>query len=324
VATRVAGSKLVAIACMGGLGALVVAGLLPGAPSAGSSVMSSSSRGAPENSANFVQVAQAARVAMIRSVPARADSAVVPTTVATTVPTATPSSGVNVDERPAPAPVPAAPVPQVVASPGNPPADVAPSPNFVDSCSGTSYDDSAGCVNATVQAIDNARAQEGLPNMTIPGNWTSLTPQQQLFVATNLERTVRGLAPLSAMATSLDQSAQQGASADQDPSPTAGFPFTRWGANWSGGFGNPLEAMYMWMYDDGEGSANLDCTPSNPSGCWGHRDNVLLAMSCTPCVMGAGFVAQAYQGGPSMAELLVSTSGNPAVDFTWQQEEAFL
>jgi len=252
--------------------------------------------------------------------------AVVATTVPTTVPTLVPTAAAHLDTKstPAPAPAPVAPANHVVASPGNPPANIAPSPNFVDSCSATSYDDSTGCVDDAVQAIDNARADEGNSALTLPANWTSLTPQQQLFVATNLERTVRGLAPLSAMATSLDQSAQQGATADQDPSPVAGFPYSRWGGNWSGGFGNPLEAMYMWMYDDGEGSANIECTPTNPSGCWGHRDNVLMSIACAPCVMGAGFAPQAYDGGPSITELLVSTSGSPAVDFSWQQEEAYL
>ncbi len=160
--------------------------------------------------------------------------------------------------------------------------------------------------------------------MTLPSNWTSLTAEQQMFVVTNLERTARGLAPMSAMATSLDQSSEQAAGAGSDPSPAAGFPFKEWGGNWSGAMGNPLEAMYMWMYDDGEGSANIDCTATNTSGCWGHRDNVLLVMSCAPCVMGAGFSATAYRGTPSMTELLVSTSGSPAVDFTWQEEEPYL
>lgn len=143
-------------------------------------------------------------------------------------------------------------------------------------------------------------------------------------MATNLERTVRGLPPLSAMATSLDQSAQQAAAGNRDPSPAAGFPFSEWGGNWGGALGNPLEVIYLWVYDDGEGSANIDCTATDTSGCWGHRDNVLMIMSCTPCVMGVGFDPTSYQGTPSLSELLVNTSGSPAVDFTWQQEEPFL
>jgi hypothetical protein len=160
--------------------------------------------------------------------------------------------------------------------------------------------------------------------MSLPGNWGALTPQEQLYVGTNLERTVRGLAALSAMATVLDQSAAQGAATGNDPAPPGGFPFEQWGANWAGGMGNPLEAIYYWMYDDGPGSSNADCTPGHTSGCWGHRDELLLTLTCTPCVMGTGFAVHGWGGQPSWAELLVGTSGSPALDFTWQQESAYL
>jgi hypothetical protein len=83
--------------------------------------------------------------------------------------------------------------------------------------------------------------------------------------------------------------------------------------------GNVLEAMYFWMYDDGMNSGNIDCTPSNQSGCWGHRDNVLMSLQCQPCVMGTGYAANGYQGYPSWAEILVDTSGSPRLDFSWSQ-----
>ncbi len=88
--------------------------------------------------------------------------------------------------------------------------------------------------------------------------------------------------------------------------------------------GNPLEALYFWMYDDGTGSANVDCTPSNQTGCWGHRENILLKLSCNVCVMGTGWDPTGYSGDPSMTELLVDTSARPPVEFTWQQESAYL
>jgi hypothetical protein len=151
-----------------------------------------------------------------------------------------------------------------------------------------------------------------------------LSAERQLFVSTNLERTARGLPPLSAMASELDQTAEQAAAQGSDPTPPSGFPYSRWGSNWAGAVGNPLEAMYFWMYDDGPGSANVECTPSNQSGCWGHRDNVLLVLSCNTCVMGAGWSDHGYDNGPSMTEILVDTSGDPPVDFTWQEESAYL
>jgi ribosomal protein L24E len=213
---------------------------------------------------------------------------------------------------------------QGILPPGNPPANIAPSPNFLSSCSGTHFDNSTTCVNATLAAIANGRATEGLPGMVLPTNWYALSPQQQLFVSTNLERTVRGLAPLVAMSSALDGAALGGAEQSNDPSPPAGFPWSQWGSNWAGAVGNPLEADYFWMYDDGLGSSNIDCTSGNQAGCWGHRDNVLLGLNCTPCEMGTGFDATGYQGYPGWAELLVDTSGAPGVDFSWSQETPYL
>jgi len=249
---------------------------------------------------------------------------------ATTVPPApvTTTPPVHPAPKPPPSPPPAhtaaATATHGILPPANPPANIAPKPNFLTACSGTTEDDSSGCVTTTVAAIDNGRGAEGLPGMTLPSNWNALTAQEQLYVATNLERTVRGLPPLTSMASALDQAAAEGAASGSDPSPPAGFPFSRWGSNWAGGVGNPLEAVYYWMYDDGPGSTNAECTPGNDSGCWGHRDVILLSLSCAPCVMGTGFAAHAWGGQPSWAELLVATSGSPAADFTWEQETPYL
>ncbi|MGH9029709.1 MAG: hypothetical protein ACRDV4_08865 [Acidimicrobiales bacterium] len=208
--------------------------------------------------------------------------------------------------------------------PGNPPQNIQPSPDFLGQCSGFNYDDTDACVLTTLQAIDNAREHEGLPAMILPTNWTSLSPQQQLYVATNLERTVRGLAPMSGMASALDQSAAQAAVANEDPVPPAGFSWSTWGSNWAAAVGNPLEAIYFWMYDDGIGSSNIDCTVSNTSGCWGHRDNVLAEMSCGTCVMGSGFDPTAWEGYPSWTELLVQANGSSALDCAWNSELQYL
>jgi hypothetical protein len=213
---------------------------------------------------------------------------------------------------------------QGIVPPANPSANIPPSPDFFDDCSGTSYDDSPGCVSAAVAAIDNARAQEGLPGMVLPTNWDALTPPEQLFVLTNLERTVRGLPPLVAMSTVLDQAAAQGAADGNDPTPPAGYPWTLWGSNWGGAIGSPLVVMYLWMYDDGPGSANVDCPTAGSPGCWGHRDNVLLNLACQECLMGSGFDPTGWEGDPAWAELLVDTSGPQSLQFTWDQELPYL
>ncbi|MFC0081534.1 hypothetical protein ACFFRE_05150, partial [Aciditerrimonas ferrireducens] len=204
--------------------------------------------------------------------------------------------------------------------PANPPANIPPNPDLLAICSPSGYDDSAACVDASVKAIDNARSQEGLPGIELPGNWYQLTPAEQLFVATNLERTVRGLPPMAGLTSALDQAAATGAAQGADPEPPAGYPASAWGSNWAGGLSNPLEVVYYWMYDDGPGSPNVACPNAGAPGCWGHRDNVLMEVSCQDCVMGAAFDSTGWQGGPSWAELLVETSGSDPTSFSWSAE----
>jgi len=239
-----------------------------------------------------------------------------PSHAAPSIPAPTPTSTTVPRSPSAPAVPAASTVTRGILPPQNPATNIPPEPNFLNDCSGQQYDDSAGCVSATLAAIANGRAAEGLPAMTLPGNWGSLSPQEQLFVATNLERTVRGLPELPTMVSPLDQASTAGAASNVDPSPPSGFGFVRWGSNWAGAVGNPLEAIYFWMYDDGPGSSNIDCTAGNSSGCWGHRDNVLLPISGPYLQMGVGYVASAYQGTPSWTELLVQATGPSPVDFS--------
>ena len=244
-----------------------------------------------------------------------AASAPVPVPVPVPVPTPAPKS----ETLPTPVSQTAAPPvptrPEGILPPQEPPANISPRPNFLASCSGSQYDDSGGCVQAALAAIANGRQAEGLPPMIIPGNWGRLTPEEQLFVATNLERTVRGLPALTAMVNPLDLAAAAGAASNSDPAPPPGFGFVQWGSNWAGALGNPLEAIYFWMYDDGLGSSNIQCRAGDTSGCWGHRDNVLLRFSGQNLVMGVGYVGTAYRGSPSWTELLVEATGSSPVDF---------
>ena len=81
--------------------------------------------------------------------------------------------------------------------PANPVYNIPPAPDFLWSCSEHAVDESTGCTDAALDAVDHARALEGLPPMVLPTQWAALTPARQLFVVTNLERTARGLAPLA-------------------------------------------------------------------------------------------------------------------------------
>jgi len=140
------------------------------------------------------------------------------------------------------------------------------------SCATSGYDNSPGCTQASLDQLNQGRASEGLAPESLPADWYGLSPAQQLLVATNSERTVRGLAALTEN-SSLDGDAAQGASSGTDPSPSQNYQ--SWGSNWAGDYQNALEAAYAWVYNDGPGSPNVDCTPSNPAGCNGHRKNVL-------------------------------------------------
>ena len=160
----------------------------------------------------------------------------------------------------------------------------------------------AACEASVVADINAARASEGVPPMTLPPSYNSLTVPQQLLVLANLERIGRGLIPVGGLSAALNATASSAALADADPNPSASNG-NALSANWAGGTASPLIADFMWMYDDGLGSGNIDCAYNNQSGCWGHRDDTLYPFSA-PLVMGAAY-APATVDGPSLAELFV-------------------
>ena len=187
---------------------------------------------------------------------------------------------------------------------------------------------SAPCVAATLQATDGARGREGLGPLALPGDYSSLTPAEQLFVLANSERVDRGLPPALGLVDELNQDAQAGAQANTDPRPVVlppGVGIVRWASNWAENAG-ALGSNYNWMYDDGPGSGNLACG-SGGGGCWGHRDNILgfspsqLAASGGLLVMGAGEAAPAAAA-PWMSdtELFAVITKSPAYYvYTWAQ-----
>lgn len=92
---------------------------------------------------------------------------------------------------------------------------------------------------------------------------------------------------------------------------------------WAGNNLTPIAADYGWMYADGYGSNNLDCTTPSSSGCWGHRDAILgkyTGLFCSDCYVGAAFSEPAANGWKtSYAEIMVEPA-NPGIVkpwFTW-------
>ncbi|MEA2213640.1 MAG: hypothetical protein QOF83_3588 [Solirubrobacteraceae bacterium] len=182
---------------------------------------------------------------------------------------------------------------------------------------------SAACVGAAVYTLDQARASLGQPAYQLPTNFAALSPAQQGFVLANLDRTLYGQPPMTGLTAALNSDAMGGVHADADPQPTAAN-YLAWTANWAGGFVNMPYAYEAWMYDDGPGSGNLDCTAGNTSGCWGHRHDVLYKFdAASPLAVG---VAQGTDpdGVTGFAMLLFEGDDtyHPTYTYTWAQAVA--
>jgi hypothetical protein len=157
------------------------------------------------------------------------------------------------------------------------------------------------CESSALADLNAARAAEGVAPMQLPGDFGTLSVPHQLLVLSNLERVDRGLAPVIGLSGPLDQDALTGAQNDADPVPSNPND-GNFSSNWEGGYGSPLEADFVWMYDDGFGSNNIDCTSPTAMGCWGHRHDILSPFDA-PVVMGAADAQGQF--GPSQTELFV-------------------
>jgi hypothetical protein len=182
----------------------------------------------------------------------------------------------------------------------NPSSNRTPSQPTLQACDSSAA--SQACIDAALADVNAARVSEGVVPMVLPGDWNSLTIPQQLLVLSNLERIDRGLVAVEGLSANLDSYAQTGADNDEDPFEDP-FPGSEETSNWEGGYVSALESDFGWMYDDGYGSPNLDCTSPTAEGCWGHRDDILAGFAA-PLVMGAAY-APGEQYGASETELFV-------------------
>lgn len=183
----------------------------------------------------------------------------------------------------------------------NPAANISPT-HAMDQACGTGT--APGCQQAVLDAIDAARAAEGVGPLVLPPYYGSLSVAEQLLVLANLERTARGLPGFTGLSAQLDGMALSGADTNNDPN---GPNDTSWGSNWAGGEPTALLADFDWMYDDGIGSPNMDCSEEHQAaGCWDHRENILGDYGSHPSI---GAAATTVDGVSSMAEIL--SSGPP-------------
>jgi hypothetical protein len=182
---------------------------------------------------------------------------------------------------------------------------------------------STACVNASVYWLDQARATLHQGPYKLPSNFASLSPDKQVFILVNLDRIQYGLAPMTGLTRELDGFALTGVRDDRDPESTD--PDFQNDGNWAGAYTNMVVAYEEWMYDDGLGSTNLDCTPSHLSGCWGHRDDVLWDFTDEPGPYAMGAAAGRDTSGKLGYTILLGKGDagyQPVYYYTWAQAVA--
>lgn len=178
----------------------------------------------------------------------------------------------------------------------------------------------SACEQGATHALDAARAKLGLGPYLLPGDFVKLAPARQWLILANLDRLAYHLRTIPGLALALDRVARQGALARADPDPwpllrsLAGQSTIGFASNWAGGQPNALVAYYGWMYDDGPGGPNLDCTTPRSAGCWGHRHDILSFPSGGVLAMGAATVSRS----DSYALTIVNLSREPwPFGYTW-------
>jgi hypothetical protein len=196
---------------------------------------------------------------------------------------------------------------------------------FVSTCYNNRYG-SVSCMESEIAAIDSARAGEGVVALNWPSSMYSLSPDEQEFVLADEERVGRGLSAISGLTSGASQVATEAAQANEDPDGFGVPGSIAYASNWAEDYGS-LGSMFDWMYNDGLGSFNLDCTTANSTGCWIHRDNILLNISSGAMAAPAGYTwvggtgcttesGVTYLDACALLWVLVPSS-SVTYDFTW-------
>jgi hypothetical protein len=186
----------------------------------------------------------------------------------------------------------------------------------------------AKCINAAVFYLDQARAKLHLAPYRLPANFVKLAPDHQILILSNLDRGAYHLPAIAGVTRALNRVARGGTPADPgvrgDGDPILHAVGVQTTSNWALGFPNIVLAYEAWMYDDGPGSGNLDCTASNHAGCWGHRQDVLADL-LTPGSSAMGVAAgRDAAGRPGYAMLIAKghSSYTTGYSYRWTQAVA--
>ncbi len=211
------------------------------------------------------------------------------------------------------------------ASAPNPAHNIKIAPRLLAPCYSRARGYSQVCKNTLIYSLDRARRDTGLPPYRLPADFLRLPAMEEILILSNLDRIAYSLNPVVGLSAYLNELALEGARAGDDPEfhPGPEFPeeaVYEWGSNWAGGREPLLLAYYLWMYDDGYGSYNLACQAPHDSGCWGHRQNILLQPSerlrnPLDLSMGAAALSRDY----TMLIVATDQSVSPRYSYTWEE-----
>jgi hypothetical protein len=181
---------------------------------------------------------------------------------------------------------------------------------------------SGACVNGVVYWLDQARASLHQGPYKLPSDFTKLSAAKQAFILVNLDRIHYGLTPITGLTSQLNGWALAGVKNDRDP--VSGDPRLGGTATWAGGLANIETAYESWVYDDGYGSNNLECTSPHAAGCWGHRHAVLWSFGPGGVLAMGAATGRDRSGTPAEAMILVKGTGtyHPTYYYTWSQAVA--
>lgn len=205
--------------------------------------------------------------------------------------------------------------------------NVAADPSFTAACS-TNHGRSRKCIQLAVLAIERARSMEPMKQyaLILPDDFRHLTLAQQTFVVIDLERVDRGLRPIEGLVPAFNQSAQDAAADQADPSPPmsqlAAAGVRQYRTLWARADG-ALASDYEWMYDDGyspDGDLNVNCNAPDDAGCWSHRRAILAPFARFSRLLAGAGSADASGGYDSVTAILTGGSGpSPQFTYTWRE-----